>query len=106
MAFRLCYVLQSTDANLVTSIAQISGTDGDQRAPYNSVHFELSGGDDAKEFFLLNTNTGHISAKKSLQLDEQKQGDMTVRTSAIFAQRELQIDVRQEGMTFPEFIRH
>ena len=39
----------------------------------------MTSGDAAREHFMLNEDTGHISMKKSLQLDKQNRGEIDVR---------------------------
>ena len=44
----------------------------------NTVTFEITGGDPAKEYFQMNADTGQIAVKKSLQLDSQKRTEYIV----------------------------
>ena len=65
----------------MTFCVQISGSDADLSAPYKTVMYEISGGDAANEYFQINPANGQIAVKKSLQLDTQRRGQITVHTS-------------------------
>ena len=64
--------------NVGVPFVTVSAKDEDQRAPFNTFRFEITGEDRSKEFFLMDPSTGQVSVKKSLQLDRELREQYTV----------------------------
>lgn len=64
--------------NVGVPFVTVSAKDEDQRAPFNTIKFEITGEDKSKEYFLIDPDSGAIAVKKSLQLDQELKEQYTV----------------------------
>ena len=51
-------------------ITNVNATDKDTKAPHNEIRYEITGSNNAQEFFLINEVTGEVYIKKPLSEDQ------------------------------------
>ncbi|XP_035826841.1 protocadherin Fat 4, partial [Aplysia californica] len=67
------------NAFIGVSVAQVTATDADTRAPYNSVIYDIIGDDSAPSYFSINSASGVISLAQSIAADPTDKYTIRVR---------------------------
>ncbi len=70
-------ILETQD--LGVPFVQVKAKDDDQKPPYNTFVFEITGDQEGMEYFMVDAVTGQVAVKKGLYLDTRKRTQYNVR---------------------------